>query len=232
MKIRVWLIRLLQTNSNLFKLLDYALRTLSIVAFTFWILSIEIPYIANEAAFAGIIIVSTSFNQLYRWLLDEAEFSPSHALVFGYIENFIEPVIIQLLEDQKEPKICIYRPSEFSELSDRQIDREKGELRSNNFELMEVNLDLKHGRARDVLIIQKKKGKQMYFDFPGTLKSLIPYVDYKIDSQRNKSNEGRKKQLGGQLINNFFEKLIILLEAKKISKYISFCDSKLNLPMK
>ena len=77
------------------------------------------------------------------------------------MNNFIEPVIVQLSEDGiNNPLLYIYRPKTLSELYKPNIDRTKATIKNMAFELAELQLNLKHGRARDILTIQKSKTKR------------------------------------------------------------------------
>ena len=220
MKLKDRLTSLVSNNIKVFKISDILLRIISIAFFISWIMKIKLPYVDGEAAFAGALIIAAGFNQLYKWLLDESEFSPAYALAFGYVEHFIEPTITQLINEGKIPILCIYKPEYLNDLSNENIDRVRGKINNNYYQVGEINLSLKQGRTRDVIVIELKKGEELYFDFPSTLKSLIPYIDYKIGTVANESDDDKKEKLGAELIKKFFNKLEERLKSKSLDRYV------------
>jgi hypothetical protein len=225
-----------KTNSGATKGISYILNTFSILILLLWIIKSQVEEFFNikflidiEAVFALISVFSVSLNHLLRKLLEDAEYSPAYALATGYVNNFVFPVITQLKEDGvKNPKLCIYKPKHFDELTSGNIDRVKAELKNKNYALEEVNLKLKHARARDILILNKMSKVHAYFDFPNTLLSLFAYVDYKIGSRPNTSLEEKKKKLISELIEEFYSKLTVLIEEKNLTRNIIYCDDTLN----
>ena len=207
---------------------------LALVVLVIWITGTQITILNftfdQEPLFVGSTVLFALLNQIHRWLLDESEFSPAYALAVGYFNNFISPVVTQLKEDGiKTPTIYIYKPELINELFKENVDRVKADIKNNSFELSEVNLSLKHGRARDVLLVQKSKTKKVYFDFPNTLTSIIPYVNYKINSRENNASDGAKKKLTEELIEKFYDKLDELIKLESIDDNIKYCDKKIKL---
>lgn len=131
------------------------------------------------------------------------------------------------MENGENPRICIYTPDTLEDLSDNTVDRIKAELKLREYKVEKINLSLRHGRARDILTIEKKENREWYFDFPNTLRSLIPYIDYKVGSRNNQMSTDKKKKLGNILIDEFFIKIDELLIDKKLSKYIHITKSNL-----
>lgn len=182
-----------------------------------------------EALIAILAIILAVINNLLTKLLEDAEYSPAIALAFGYVNNFIFPAITQLKEDGiKNPKVCIYRPKHFDELTPTNIDMIKAELVNKRYTLSEIQLRLKGSRARDILTISKKDKVQAYFDFPNTLLSLYSYVDYKTGSKSNSSAEEKKSKLIGDLIEQFYLKVEELIETNNLKNYIVYCDKNLS----
>jgi hypothetical protein len=182
-----------------------------------------------EALLVIISLVSTMLINLMSKLLDEAEYSPANALALGYFNNFIYPVITQLKENGiVNPKLCIYKPKHFDELTSTSIDLIKADLVNKKYSLIEVNLTLKGARARDVLTLNKRSKIQTYFDFPNTLLSLYSYVDYKIESKHNSSVENKKKLLIRDLIEKFYQNINELIKEKGFESNITYCDKFLD----
>lgn len=213
---------------------SWAVNVLAATALVFWLCNI--PIIANGSTFeqepvlVGLTMLAAVLNQIHRWLLQEAEFSPAVALACGYVNNFLSPVITQLKENgNRSPIIYVYKPAAFRELTPNNVDRIKADICNQKFELDKVDLTLKHGRARDVMIIQKSKTKMVYFDLPNTLLSLVDYVDYKVGSRPDSSAEKAKEKLTKELIATFYERVDALLEQEGIQDNVQYCDKELKL---
>ena len=229
-KIAVWM----KPYRNYIRWGSIIINGIGLIVLALWILNIEIKIrgtvFEQEPILIALTMLFATLNQIHRWLLSEAEYSPAYSLASGYVANFISPVVTQLLEDGvKNPKIHIYKPTDFSELFKNNIDRVKAKVQNMGLELSEVNLNLKHSRARDVLTIKKSKTKMVYFDFPNTLLSLIAYVDYKVGSKNNSSAEKEKKELTENLIVKFYEKVNELIERDNIQDHVSFCDKEMKI---
>lgn len=211
---------------------SWVVNTLAITSLLMWVFKVplvisEVSY-ELEPAYVLLTAIAIALNQMHRWLLLDAEYSPAYALAAGYVNNFLSPVITQLKEDGVvEPIICIYKPKQFSELFPNNVDKIKAEISNKKFKLKKVNLVLKHGRARDVLTIKQSKDNKLYFDLPNTLLSLVEYVNYKVDSRSNSLTDKAKEELTASLITSFYERVDKLLEESNISGNIQYCDSNL-----
>lgn len=231
-KLKTSIIMYLQKRSYFLKWASYVFNTIAFITLVSWLFKCSLKIhgfdLDYEALFTLLTMIALVIGQLYRWLLSEAEYSPAHALALGYVNNFLEPAITQLIENGENfPYIYVYKPKAISELYQTSIDRMKGQIK-NNFDLNEIQLSLKHGRARDILTIQKSKTKKIYFDFPNTITSLVAYIDYKIGSAENESSEKKKQELMKKLIDKFFEEVDSLATKKNITKYICYCDANLS----
>ncbi len=226
-------ISFLVKNSTLIKYLSIVFNVVASIALIMWLLNKDITIrkwsLDKEALFVILTSVAVLLNQFHKWLLAEAEYSPAYALALGYVNNFIEPVIAQLIEDGiKTPLVYIYRPKTISELYKTNIDKTKATIKNMQFDLTELQLNLKHGRARDILTIQKSKTKKVFFDFPNTLLSLSAYIDYKTSSGANQFNDKEKVKLTEELFEKFYSKVNDLAKEKNLDEYIKYCDKKLN----
>ncbi|WP_431244219.1 STING domain-containing protein [Flavobacterium sp. P21] len=232
-KIQNHLLELAVINIRIFTYFSYVLNFLTATIVIFWLLKKSIPKFENIDLEALVTIVSFSavtLNQLNRKLFEKTEYSPADVLALGYVNNFLVPVITQLKEDGiQNPSVCIFKPSKINELESSNIDIIKAELRNKKYSLEEIKLNLKQARARDILAIQKSENKQVYFDFPNTLLSLISYIDYKAESKANRSSDKIKAELGINLISEFYKKVEELAKEKRIFKNIKFCSADLNL---
>jgi hypothetical protein len=219
-------------KQKMIKAVSLVLNITSIITLLLWLINLKFNILGVsidlEALFVLLTTVAVFLNQLHRWLLAEAEYSPAYALALGYVNNFIEPAITQLIEDGiSQPLLYIYKPEGISELYKPNIDRVKATIKNNSFELNELQLELKHGRARDILTIQKSKTKLIYFDFPNTLLSLSAYIDFKIASKINEATDIEKKQLTKLLLNKFYNKVDELVQEKNIQQNIKYCNKNL-----
>lgn len=226
--IAIWL----KPYRNFIKWISIIINAFTIIVLILWIFknhfAILNPTFEHEPILIGLTMLFAALNQIHRWLLKEAEYSPAYSLAIGYVTNFVSPLITQLLENGiSNPKVYIYKPKDFAELFKENIDRIKAQVQNQGFHLSEVNLDLKHSRARDILTIKKSKTKIVYFDFPNTLLSLIAYVDYKVNSKKDSFAD--KKRLTEDLIEKFYQKVDELLESENIQEHVLFCDKEMNL---
>nr|P0DUD7.1 RecName: Full=CD-NTase-associated protein 13; Short=Cap13; AltName: Full=TM-STING; Short=FsSTING [Flavobacteriaceae sp. genome_bin_11] len=230
-KIYTWL----KTNSYIVHHVSTSLNIISFIIVLIWIFEstikekLNIIFTVNlEAIVVFISILIVGLNQLLQKLLIEAEYSPAFALAVGYFKNFIFPAITQIKENgEVNPKICIYKPKHFDELTSTNIDMIKAELTNKKYNLSEINLSLKGARARDILTLNKKSKIHSYFDFPNTLLSLYSYVDFKIASSNNNSSELKKKKFVELLIEQFYLKLNELIQENNLTNNITFCDKNL-----
>ncbi|TXG39585.1 STING domain-containing protein [Seonamhaeicola maritimus] len=225
-------IKILRGKPKTVKVLSLILNIIAVIALIFWLLNKPFNVLGTEIELEALFVLLTTlavfFNQAYKWLLEDAEYSPSYALALGYVNNFIEPTIVQLIENGiKQPLLYIYKPTDISELYKPNIDRTKATIKNNSFEINELQLDLKHGRARDILTIQKSKTKMIYFDFPNTLLSLSAYIDFKIASRKNEADVNRKTELTKVLFDMFYSKVEELLKTKNLDAYVKYCDKSL-----
>lgn len=231
-KLGVAIARRLQPYEKVMKWLSRLINLLGAIVLIYWVTGkpviIGTVHIDHEPLLAVLTMVFAVLNQVHRWLFDESEFSPAYALALGYVSNFLAPVITQLIEDgEKNPIIYVYKPRQLTELSKDNLDRMKAEIRNNDFELREVNMKLKHARARDILTVQKAKDRKVYFDFPNTLTSIVSYVDYKIASGENSSSAKVKEKLTAELIQKFYDKVDELAAQYDISSNLRYCDREL-----
>lgn len=214
-------------NLILLKIVGIILNVCTFLLLLLWVLKMKVDALKDfdfEAILACVSPLALSLNQLHRKLLEQNEYSPAVVLAHGYVYNFLLPVITQLKEDGVvKPKICLYKTYDIDDLTDKKIDLMKADLINKSFQLLEVKLNLKQARARDILTISKGSN-QTYFDFPNTLLSLFNYIDYKLETKSNRHSDKQKKDLAEKLISEFYETLDDLLTKNRIKQYIKYCD--------
>lgn len=180
-------------------------------------------------------LISTAVTALlseFDSRLQEEEFSLPYALAYGYVNNFVEPLISQLLRNiplgSPTPRLYIYLPQKLSELEPRNIERVIGRIRMKNFEDKVVNLEFQEGRARDVLTVTQSNNKRVYFDFPNTLLSLNSLIDYKMESRKNRFSDSIREEMAKDYIVKFGKVIERLIEMKDLKDYVFFVDKDLD----
>jgi len=181
-------------------------------------------------------LVSTAVTALlseFGSRLEEEEFSLPYALAYGYVNNFVEPLISQLLKNiplgSPRPKLYIYVPEKLNELEPRNIERVIGRIRMKSFEDKVVNLEFQEGRARDILTVSGTGNKRVYFDFPNTLLSLNSLIDYKMESRKNRFSDSIREEMAKDYIVKFRQVLESLINTKDLKEYVFFVDKNLEI---
>ena len=131
-------IKILRGKPKTVKVLSIILNIIAVIALLFWLLSKTFNVLGTkidlEALFVLLTTIAVFFNQVYKWLLEDAEYSPAYALALGYVNNFIEPAVVQLIENGiKKPLLYIYKPENISELYTPSIDKTKASIKNNSF---------------------------------------------------------------------------------------------------
>lgn len=174
----------------------------------------------------------TALLNEYSARLSKEEFSTAYALAYGYVNNFLEPVLTQLMKrsDGSRPGMVIYLPERLTELEPSSIERLMARLREKKLTSKAVNVELSGGKARDLLTIYKSDTDFIYFDFPTTLLTLNSYIDYKMESGKDSFGEEQRLKMGREYIEKFKEAMVKMMEEKQIAEYVSFTDQSLQLP--
>lgn len=176
-----------------------------------------------------ISIAVTGLVKFYSAALDRENFSAAHVLAKGYVNNFIEPVVTQLLKDSakgEKPLFCIFIPDSLCDLDVKSIDRFKKKLVDKGLLHNTKGVKLSEERGiRDVMTISNSKYPNLYFDFPNTMRSLNDYIDYKLESNKDSLNTEQRNKLGKKYIEHFKEQLIESLKEKSLyPEYVKFTD--------
>lgn len=192
---------------------------------------IQYPDLVQWEAYIGIAFVLKEI--IIQWQMrriESLEYSPAISIAHGYVNNFLEPAIGELIASKGvDVNFKIYMPNDLEELSDQQIDRMKHQIESRGYKLKEIKLKRTSGRPHDVLIVEKQQGSISYFDFPRTLLSLQSYIDYKVDSRKNESTDHKKNVLGKKMVDAFHNEVKRLMKKKDMENNISFINKELNI---
>lgn len=203
----------------------------TLICSALWATGVPLPF-EPEPITVILGLVSAALTALineYAQALEKEEYSVSYALAYGYVINFLEPVITAILKQVppgERPRFYIYIPERLQELEPKSIDRTLARLREKNMTTQSVNLDLAEGRVRDVLTISMERN-QVYFDFPTTLLTLNSFIAYKSDSKKNAFGEEEKVKLGQAFIQKFQETVAKMIEEKGLSDYVFFVGKSL-----
>jgi hypothetical protein len=207
----------------------------TLVVAIFWIFWKNAPF-DPEPITVVLGLVSTAITALlteFDSRLEEEEFSLPYALAYGYVNNFVEPLISQLLKNiplgSSVPRLYIYIPEKLTELEPRNIERVIGRIRMKNFEDKVINLEFQEGRARDILTVTQQGNKRVYFDFPNTLLSLNSLIDYKMESRKNRFSDSIREEMAKDYIMKFRQVMEKLVEAKDLKDYVFFIDKNLEI---
>ena len=194
-----------------------------------WIMADNPPF-DPEPVTVVLGLMSTAVTALlseYSSRLEQESFSPAYALAYGYVNNFLEPVLTQLVKQRGSGvTMYVYIPEKLAELQPRSIDRTMALIREKHFRDEVVNLEFAEGRARDVLFIQQVGGSQAFFDFPSTLLTLNSFIDYKVKTMRSPSAE-KRDEWGSRYIKKFQETVSTLAEEKGVLNHVRFIDKHL-----
>jgi hypothetical protein len=203
----------------------------TLVCTVLWASGVPLPF-EPEPITVILGLVSAAITALineYAQALEKEEYSVSYALAYGYVINFLEPVITAILKQVppgERPSFYIYIPERLQELEPKSIDRTLARLREKNMTTQSVNLDLAEGRVRDVLTISMEKN-HVYFDFPTTLLTLNSFIAYKSDSKKNSFGDDEKLKLGATFIKKFQETVSAMLVERNLSDYVLFVGKDL-----
>lgn len=156
------------------------------------------------------------------------KFSVANVLAVGYVKNFLEPVITQII-DQREtgappPKFYVFIPPGISQLDESAIVVLKDSLNNDGYKITPVAVQIPKQRTRNILFITKN-GNSFYFDIPTTLSSLSALIEYTLEKKRNTSPENLKDGIFREYMNYFKGELVKTLKDKNLDKYVTLIKS-------
>lgn len=222
------------------KALQVVLWTATFLVALAWLLRWKLPFEAEPiTALLGLVSVATTtlvthFNNVLRAReddLEEEKFSAPLALAHGYVHNFVEPLVTRLMQQAgksaEDVRLYILIPDELADLEPAAVERTIARIRAKQFATKTVNLQFDQGRPRDVLTVMKGGDKTVYFDFPNTLLTLKPVVDYKVRAPADTSLEQAKRELGAKFIWRFKKSVEEMLARKRLTDYVKLTDKNL-----
>jgi len=156
------------------------------------------------------------------------KFSVANVLAVGYIKNFLEPVMTQIIVQHpgKAPKFYIFIPSKISDLDDNNITRVKASLNQKSYTSETVTIPIPNQRAKNILLISSAINKDsFYFDVPTTLSAMIALIEYEVEKKGNTSSKRMTDAIFKQYIRYFKKELIDVLKDKNLAGYVILINS-------
>ncbi|HVM62742.1 MAG TPA: STING domain-containing protein [Verrucomicrobiae bacterium] len=205
----------------------------------------RLPFDLDPDALSALLgLISTAVTALVAWFsdllrtrteqLEEEQYSTPVALAYGYVNNFIEPLITRLLQQAgphaEDVRLHVFIPDELADLEPAAVERTVARMHAKQFDTKVINLQLDQGRPRDVLTVMGSGGKTMYFDFPNTLLTLKTVVDYKVHKagRHDLDPDQARRELGGRFIQRFRQSVEEMLAQKKLGDYVKLTDKNLD----
>lgn len=214
--------------ARLSRIVQITLWLATLLAAAVWIAMPQPPF--NPEPVTVILgLVSTAMSALlseYASALEKEKYSTSYALAFGYVSNFIDPVITQLTRNPIGPRLLIYMPQSLQELEPGNVQRIIAQIREKQFSEKMITLEAGVGRTRDLISIFRDPGQLFYFDFPTTLLTLNSLIDYNLQQRNNQSS---RNELGARYIDQFKQALDKMLEEKNLRQFVDFTNKDLEI---
>lgn len=207
-----------------------------------WVFGWSMPHdIEPEPITVLLSTISPTVTGLFAWVesrlkrqqreLEEERYSISHALAYGYVNNFLSPAATRLVESHTEPGpppvLYVYLPETLEELEKEAVQRTLARLRAKGYATKAVQLELKEARPRDVLTVLKDGNAPVYFDFPNTLLTLHSLVAYKLESRPDTFDDEARAELARSHIRKFGQEVDRLLTRKGLKDQVRFTDRNL-----
>jgi hypothetical protein len=214
-----------------------------------WVFNWPLPFDAEAEPITVVLgLVSTAGTALIGYFgvelraredqLAEEQYSMPMGLAYGYVHNFVTPLVRKLVRDAGEQgdqvKLYVFMPEDLEDLEEAAVDVTLAKIRARNYSTKVVKLELESGRPRDVLTVLKgAEAAQVYFDFPNTLLTLKPVVRYKVRSESNESSAAAERELGRRFIKRFQQAVEQEVAALKLTGHVALTDQHLSfLPPK
>jgi hypothetical protein len=206
---------------------------------TIWVFNIKFPYEPEPlTVMLGLISAGvTGIVNRYSYQLEKEKFTVANVLAKGYVKNFVEPVLTELIKvgakTGVKPTLYIFIPNLLSELTPKSIDRLKVKITEKGLLEKTERVKLSEGRGvRDVLSISNTQKENVFFDFPNTIYSLTDFVNFKQNSPKDSLDNDLKNKLGHKYIEHFKEQLIESLTDKQLyPEYVKLTNCDLNIDL-
>jgi len=170
---------------------------------------------------------------LGRWIIQRLDkeltrekLSMPYALAYGYLTNYLAPVVKQLRREAgpraRDLRFYVYLPRALDELSGESINEILGELESRSYQVEVVELEFPGSKRRRDFRTARRLPRDFdaeetvkYFDFPTTLLTLEQAVEYKLDTREGAFPFRQREKLGKEYIEHFRMQLEDMLNTHK-----------------
>lgn len=228
--------RLTKRLETIFRVSGNVILAVSMIAALIWVLSengILFPDNLNLEPYLALLgLVYATVPLLGQWVINQLDrdlrrerLTVAYALAYGYLNNYLAPVVRRLRKDLEDPnklEFLVYIPDFLSELYSSSVDELLVELENQAYKVETVELDFPaQRRRRDFRTAKKAPQVQdapdsvVYFDFPTTLLVLEKAVEYKIDTREDSFIDKQRERLELQYINDFREQLESMLNTRQ-----------------
>jgi hypothetical protein len=219
---------------NAFNLVAAGILLLSLVLGGLWLLFPGRMSPEPVLGFLGLLYTAVPLfgGWLVRRLRSDVEterLSLSYALAYGYLHNFLEPVVRKLWNesrDREHLRFFVYIPKTLEELNRDRIEDTLTSLGVRNYAVEKLELEFPgQKRTRDVRTARRisggrtGRGGPVYFDFPTTLLTTQPAIQFKLDKQQGPTGDRDRNELGAEYIRDFKRYLVRFLEHDKYAAY-------------
>lgn len=209
-----------------------------------WVLQWELPWgVEAEPITVVLGLVSGAVTALLAYfgvelrakedLLVEEQYSMPMGLAYGYVHNFIVPLMRRLIRNAgargEQVRLYVFIPEDLDDLKSAAVESVLARIRARKYSTKVVKLDLEEGRPRDVLTVMRGDDESLvFFDFPNTLLTLEPVVRFKTKSERNESSKEAERELGRRFIQRFQQFVAQELADTKLTAHVKLTDKNLD----
>lgn len=210
----------------LFRVASIVILVLSIALAVLWL---SVPGLNLEPALVLLGLLYAAVPLAGRWVvrrlnqdLERERLSMPYALAYGYLTNYLAPVVRQLRKQTPDPdqlRFYVYIPRSLDELRGEAIDEILTELEHQQYEVETVELDFpQEKRKKDFRTARRLPdgtAPPKYFDFPTTLLTLEQAVEYKLDTREDSFPFKQREALGQRYIDDFRTQLQAMLSTQR-----------------
>lgn len=217
-----------------FNVIAIGILGLSLVLGGLWLLFPE--KLSPEPILGFLGLLYTAVPLFGRWIVRRLEsdveterLSLAYALAYGYLHNYLEPVVRKLWnesEDRTHFRFFVYIPSSLEQLNRDRIEDTLTSLGMRNYEIDKLELEFRgQKRTWDVRTARRLPGdgleerSGLYFDFPTTLLTARPAIQFKLDKREGPVSDRDRDELGAEYIRDFKRYLGRFLEHEKYADY-------------
>lgn len=199
----------------------------SLVAAGLWIFVEPLPKQFDKlVGLIGVLGIGlTAAVKSWRKRLEDEEFSAPFALAYGYAQ-FLKRIITAINDSNCVdclPRMYVYMPRSFAELSPNAIKAIEHRIEAANFRV--DHFVASNQAVYNILRQQQNTG--IFYDFPRTLNTLQEWIDYKVPSESDSFGSREKGEMERKYISHFREKLEDLVRREALDDYIFFTDREL-----